>query len=114
MGCVSYLCVERKSAQIIMEERLELQEFLDVLPSPAFILDLREYGRTTINDINPDSIRFVVVNKSAKGVLGNAAMREVNDNPSFRQWLLRPSTAQETFEGDDLEFTSNVIRGTFL
>jgi hypothetical protein len=94
-----------------MEEQIGLQEFLDVLPTPAFIVDLREYGVTS-TEVSADSIRFAVMNKSARdGVLGNSVVREINDNDSFRRWIIQQSSDQDIFEGDDLDFTSNVLRG---
>jgi hypothetical protein len=93
-----------------MEESLELREFLDVLGSPAFILDLSEYA-TAVDEITPGAIQFAVVNKAAReSPLGNSVISESNDNTSFRQWLLHPSQ-QDAFEGANFEFTSTVLRG---
>ena len=101
-----------------MEDPVELQEYLDILPFPAFVVDCNYY--TPNSGMDPpgaDSIRIVLVNKATRdGHMGKAVAREINDNPAFRKWLslTHPDgtsvSGQEFFETQNLEFSFNFLR----
>lgn len=93
-----------------MDEVLDLREFLDVLPSPAFVLDLKPFAN--LADVPPDAIKFAVVNKIAQEPhISSSLERDIQNNSSFRQWLCLHQFRQDAYEGDDFQFFSSLVRG---
>lgn len=106
-----------------MEESVDLQEYLDILPFPAFIVDCNSYTPHIDTVVpSPESIKRVFANKACReGSLGNHVAREIKTNASFRKWLsfTQPDgtsiRGQEFFETSHLEFSFNFLRSnTFL
>jgi len=96
-----------------MEEVLDLREFLDVLPSPAFLLDLEPLAN--LADVPPDAIKFAAVNKVAQEPhISSSLERDIQNNSSFRQWLCLHQSSQDTYEGDDFQFFSTLVRGIYI
>jgi hypothetical protein len=102
-----------------MEEAVDLQEYLDILPYPAFVLDCNQFEQRSGND-NPtaESITFIIVNKACSDAkYGGLVAKEIEENALFREWLCSnegTTQNQQLFESADLEFTSNILRSTPL
>jgi hypothetical protein len=104
-----------------MEEAVDLQEYLDILPYPAFVLDCNQFEPRSGNDYpTAESINFVLVNKACSDAkYGGLVAKEIEENPLFREWLCSNHTEgtienQQLFESGDLEFTSNILRSMSL
>ena len=102
-------------------ESVGLQEYLDALPFPAFVLDSQSFHYGENETPTVESIRPVLLNKAAcDEKLGELVANEIRGNPSFRKWLcLFPlggtaATGQECFETEELELTFNFLRGTSI
>lgn len=98
-----------------MDQPVELQEYLDVLPFPAFVLDCNNFSA------DYDSIKPIAVNKACRdGKMGDLVRREIKDNSEFQKWLCKPydveslssTRGQDFFESPELEFSFNFLRGT--
>jgi hypothetical protein len=105
-----------------MEEVVDLQEYLDILPFPAFVLDCNKFEPRIGNESpSAESINFVLVNKACSDPkLGGVVKKEIKENRLFREWLCLNHVdgtsirGQEFFESNELEFSFNFLRSTPL
>ena len=103
-----------------MEDPVDLQEYLDSLPFPAFVLDYNNYTPHANQPVpTPEEIKPVIVNQATRdGKLGRIVVKEIKENPDFRKWLCftRPDgtsvRGQEFFLTAALEFSFNFLRST--
>jgi hypothetical protein len=102
-----------------MEEVVDLKEYLDILPYPAFVLDCNQFEpRTGNQNPNADNINFILMNKACSDAkFGAIVAKEIEENQLFREWLCSnptegTSTQNQLFESAELEFSSNILRST--
>jgi hypothetical protein len=98
-------------------EPVELQEYLDVLPFPAFVLDCNHFP---VEDETPssDSIIPIAVNRACRNEnLGTLVWTGIRENAELRKWLAKPyvddlssKRGQDFFEMPEIEFTFNFVR----
>ena len=101
-----------------MEEPVELQEYLDCLPFPAFVLDSNHFVPHMGNaSPSADSIKFVLANKACQDTKwGGIVANEIKEKASFREWLCLSHAdgtsirAQEFYQATELEFSFNFLR----
>jgi len=101
-----------------MEEPVELQEYLDCLPFPAFVLDSNHFVPHAGNDSpSAESIKFVLANKACReSHWGHLVAKEIKENRAFREWLCLSHAdgtsirGQEFYQFADLEFSFNFLR----
>lgn len=102
-------------------ESLGLQEYLDVLPYPGFVLDCTDFVNLAADDDipGPESIKPIAVNKAYHDErFGKVVAAEINENPQFRKWLRSPHynnasyRGQEHFASGDVEYVFNFVRGS--
>ena len=97
-----------------MEQPIQLKEYLDVLTSPAFIIDCK---RSRVVD---ETIDFLISNNAADASEFKALLqRETHINTLFKEWLYegfetKSSVKPNTFETQQLEFTANFVRGSII
>lgn len=101
-----------------MEEPVELQEYLDCLPFPAFVLDSNQFV-PHMGDASPsaESIKFVLANKACReSKWGTLVAKEILEKGAFREWLCLSHVdgtsirSQEFYQSADLEFSFNFLR----
>ena len=101
-----------------MEEPVELQEYLDCLPFPAFVLDSNHFvPHVGNNSPSPESIKFVLANKACReSKYGGLVAKEIKENRVFREWLCLSHAdgtsirGQEFYQSTELEFSFNFLR----
>jgi len=102
-----------------MEGPVELQEYLDALTFPAFVLDCDDFSTEDANPY-PESIQPMAVNKACQDdKMGDMVRKEIKGNNEFRKWLCKPyveemssTRGQDIFESQELEFSCNFVRST--
>lgn len=101
---------------------VDLQEYLDILPFPAFVVDCNTFiPHVDVDTPSTDDIRPIMVNKATRdGSLSAMVAKEIKENPAFRRWLCLTHPdgtsvrGQEFFETKELEFSYNFLRSMTL
>ena len=104
-----------------MEGPVELQEYLDCLPFPAFVLDSNLFV-PRVGNASPsaESIKFVITNKACReSPWGDLLAIEIKEKAVFREWLCLAHAdgtsirGQEFYQSADLEFSFNFLRSHY-
>jgi hypothetical protein len=94
---------------------LELIEYLDVIPFPAFILDL-DHLHFDGDDPPAELLSPIAANRACRDQrFDDLVSGEVKTNPRFRQWLsllYADGSAHEQFtDARELDYVFSVVRG---
>jgi len=98
-------------------EAIDFREYLNVLTSPAFILDFE----TPPASDNPSSFKPAFYNRVCEeDTFSESVRREIEENVDFRQWLSSPhlddssQRGQQDFETGTLSWASTFLRSNGL